>query len=130
MLLLGWYVWIKGETDVETIAGEDVDLKCLGISTTDQKVTITWTQSYNRTLFKCSSRTIHCDTNTTIHTLGKNNTFISSTVTIRNVSLVHEDEYDIIMLSPSNRQTCKINLTVKSMYFSKLFNSKWFPIDK
>lgn len=92
-----------------------MDLVCLMTSSNDQIVMITWKQSNGNILFNCDPST-PCENKTTIHTLEQNDTFISSTLAIRNVSLVHEDEYDVIMKSLSDMETCKINLTVNGNF--------------
>lgn len=107
---------------METTAGEDINLECLGTSPTDPILKITWTQSNGSEFFECSARKNSCETNTTRHTFGKNNTFTSSTLTILNVSLVHEAEYKCVMIHHGDRKTCEINLTVNGMFpFELLF---------
>lgn len=101
---------------METLVGEDVYLQCLGTITTEEILTISWTQGDGTRLFNCDRLSRHhCETNTTTHTLGRNDMFIS-TLTIRNVSLVHEDKYNFLMISANNRMTCRINLTVNGIY--------------
>lgn len=105
---------------MEAIAGEDVDLECIRTYTNDMILVITWTHSDGTLLFNCDPHN-PCEINSPIHTFGIKDTFISSTVTIRNVSLFYEDEYDITMSSIGDMETCKINLTVNGN-FLKVFN--------
>lgn len=101
---------------MEAITGEDVNIKCLVTKTIDSIIAIKWRHSNGSILFNCDEEKNPCEKNTTRHSLGENDIFISSTVTIRNVSLMYEDEYDIIIVYPSYRQTCKFNLTVDGIY--------------
>lgn len=118
-----WCFYIKDgiNSNMKTIAGEDVSLECLSTKTIDSIIAVKWRRGNGSILFDCNKYGHPCEIDTTRHSLGKKNTFFSSTFTIRNVSLFEEDEYNVVMLSQSSRETCKFNLTVNGIYILKLF---------
>lgn len=124
-ILLDFNMWCVCITDginrnMETTAGEDVDLRCPGTSANDPISSITWMRSNGSIVFNCDKSINPCTNINARHTLEGNITFIS-TVTIRNVSLIHEDDYHFVMLSPSDREICQINLTVYGIHFFNIF---------